>query len=676
MKIKDFATSTLKKCRNVCNKFFLGKKARHRKILFAVALNILLSYAILAVCQIIFILVNYNTYATSLTWTKALPLFTGFITFATPSVGYINAVYLLLTLFPLHYKEGKVMQYITKATYIIPNALGVIANLCDCIYVRYIGRRTTWDVFNEFSNDDNIGKIIGIEIANNWWLVLIGIIMIAAIFRFYTPANKVYGKPFNGRYYIGHIAMFFIIIPAIIIGIRGGISRSVRPITLSNANFYVTTPNETALVLNTPFTIIRTMGRKPFSTKNYFTESEIDSIFTPVKKYESATYNKKNIVVFIIEGFGEEYIGAYNPRPEGSLTPFLDSLIKQSKSYLHSYGNGRKSIDGMPSILSSIPMFVTPFVTSSAELNDVSSLAEELGKIGYNSAFFHGAPNGSMGFQAFSKAIGFDKYYGMTEYCKSPDHNGKEDYDGNWAIWDEPFLQYYAECMNEMEEPFITTVFTATSHHPYNIPEEYQNTFLGGEDPFYKCVQYTDFAIQRFFEYAKEQPWYNNTLFVLSADHTNHSVQERYKTPSGELEVPVIFFLPSEEAPFEPGIDSTMIAQQIDIMPTVLEYIGYDKPFVAFGKSLISTPTEKCYVVNYANEAYRYYKGDYILLYDGESDTPLSVYNLREDIMMKNNILDNNNVQDNMTRELQAIIQQYMNRMVENKLTIDNDTIR
>lgn len=676
MKVTDFAARTFNRCKNVYKRSFLCKKAKSKKPLFAVALNILLSYAILALCQVVFVLVNYSNYATSLSWDKALPLLTGFITFATPSIGYINSIYLLLVLFPLHYKEGKVMQYITKATYIIPNILGVIANLCDCIYVRYIGRRTTWDVFDEFGSEENVGRIIGIEIANNWWLVLIGIILITAIFKLYSPAIKRYNKPFTSKYYIGHIAMFFIIIPAIIVGIRGGISRSVRPITLSNANFYVTKPNETALVLNTPFTIIRTIGRRPFSPKSYFTESEIDTIFTPVKQFKSATLNRKNIVVFIIEGFGEEYIGAYNPRPEGSYTPFLDSLVKQSKSYRNSYGNGRKSIDGMPSILSSIPMFVTPFVTSSAELNDVSSLAEELGKIGYNSAFFHGAPNGSMGFQAFSKAIGFDKYYGMDEYCKSPDHNGKEDFDGNWAIWDEPFLQYYAECMNDMEEPFITTVFTATSHHPYNIPEEYSKVFLGGDDPFYKCVQYTDYAIQEFFEYAREQSWYDNTLFVLTADHTNHSVQERYKTPSGELEVPVIFFLPDGEAPFEPGIDSTTIAQQIDIMPTVLEYIGYDKPFIAFGKSLLSTTPEDCYAVNYANEAYRYYKGDYILLYNGESDTPLSMYNLSKDVMMKNNILGNNDVQDEMTRELQAIIQQYMNRMVENRLTVDNDTIK
>jgi phosphoglycerol transferase MdoB-like AlkP superfamily enzyme len=305
-------------------------------------------------------------------------------------------------------------------------------------------------------------------------------------------------------------------------------------------------------------------------------------------------------------------------------------------------------------------------------LNHVSSIAKELGHIGYYSAFFHGAPNGSMYFMAYANQCGFNDYFGRTEYevqC------GIGDFDGTWAIWDEPFLQYYAKCMDGMKEPFITSVFTATSHDPYNIPEEYQNVFLGGEDPFLKSVQYTDFALGRFFEYAKSQSWYNNTLFVITADHTNHSLEERYRTASGMMEVPVIFFSPTGEYPFEPGIDSTKIAQQIDIMPTVLDYIGYNRPYIAFGKSLISTPAEECYAVNYGNELFRYYKDDYILLFDGNKNKPhpISLYNLRDDILMEENILNNCDVQDEMIREVMAIIQQYMNRMLSDRLTIETD---
>ncbi len=663
-----------KKARDRYQESFLGRKRSERSLLHAIVQNILLSYLILLLCQLIFILANRETYATALENNAWWMLLKGNIVFATPAVCYLNALYILLTLFPLHYKEGKVMQCLAKWAYVLPNAAGVIANLCDCIYVRYTGRRTTWDIFNEFSNDGNIGKVIGIEVMGNLWLLAVGILLILAIYKLYTPAAKELKKHTLAKYYIQHTALLVLIVPLMVTGIRGGVGKSVRPITLSNANAYVTAPGEATLVLNTPFSIIRTAGRKPFAIKRYFTESEANAIYTPVKHYSSATANRKNIVVLIVESFGKEYIGAYNPRPEGSLTPFLDSLIKRSRSYLHSYGNGRKSIDGMPSVLSSIPMFVTPFISSSASLNDISSIAGELGKTGYRNAFFHGAPNGSMGFMAYAKAGGFEQYYGKEEYEASPLYRGKDDFDGTWAIWDEPFLQYYAKCMDSMEEPFVTAMFTASSHHPFNIPAEYKETFTAGGDPFLKCVQYTDYALQKFFGYAEKQPWYGNTLFVITADHTNHSIEERYRTPSGEMEVPVIFFSPQGEAPFEPGIDSTMIAQQIDIMPTVLEYVGYDRPFIAFGKSLISTPAKESFAVNYANETYRYYKGENILLYNGENDTPLSMFNLRNDIMMKNNIIGSSSVQHDMVHELQAIIQQYMERMTGNRLTIDNDT--
>lgn len=123
---------------------------------------------------------------------------------------------------------------------------------------------------------------------------------------------------------------------------------------------------------------------------------------------DSLTKRKKNVVVIIIESFGREYIGGFNKWLDGGrykgYTPFVDSLMQHSATYQYSFCNGRKSIDGMPSVLSSIPMFIEPFFLTSASMNNVSGLAGELKEEGYYSAFFHGAENGSMGFQAFARA--------------------------------------------------------------------------------------------------------------------------------------------------------------------------------------------------------------------------------------------------------------------------------
>lgn len=648
----------------------LFKERNHRHIAVALVCNIAVAYALLFICRLIFVAMNYGLYADMLVDNSTWQTAKGALLFDTSAVCYLNALYLLCLLFPLHYKEGNLMQSIIKWSFIIPNAASVVANLCDAVYVPFTGRRTTWNVFSEFQNEENIGTIIGNEVVAHWWLVVIGVIIIWGLYRLYTPAHN--ETESLKRYYPTHLILLLTAVPLLIFGIRGGIGKAVRPITLSNANQYVSSPDGAAIVLNTPFCIIRTIGKKPFTEKDFFSEEELERIFTPLKQYTShGTPNGKNVAIIIVESFGKEYIGAFNPRKDGSLTPFLDSLLTVSKSYLYSYGNGKKSIDGMPSVLSSIPMFVEPFFVTEASLNKVSGVAGELKKMGYSSAFFHGAPNGSMGFQAFANTTGFDKYYGLDEFCTAPGHNGMNDHDGTWAIWDEPFLQYYAECMNKMQEPFVTSVFTASSHHPFRIPAEYSTTFLGGEDPFFKCVQYTDYALKRFFEYAKGQEWYKNTLFVITADHTNHSIEPRYKTAAGWFEVPVIFFSPDGDPAFAPGIDSTTIAQQADIMPTVLEYVGYDKPFIAFGKSLLSTPAEESYAVNFTNEIFQYYKGEHILQFNGEKSTAL--YNLHKDIEMKNNIIGTDNVQESMERELKAIIQQYMNRMVQDRLTPETD---
>ena len=280
---------------------------------------------------------------------------------------------------------------------------------------------------------------------------------------------------------------------------RGGMTRQTRPITISNANQYVDRPIETGIVLNTPFSMFRTIGKKPFVVPEYYTDrEEMLKAFNPVcVPSDSTVFKPKNVVVMILESFGKEYIGALNPTLEGGkykgYTPFLDSLIQKSMYFEYSFANGRASIDGMPSSLSSIPMFVEAFFLTPASLNSLTSVAGELRKKGYYTAFFHGAANGSMGFQAFSRAAGYQDYFGRTEF------GNDEFFDGNWAIWDEEFLQFYAEKMSEFKEPFSTGIFTASSHHPFNIPERYRSVYPESSLPIHKCIRYSDHALQRFF---------------------------------------------------------------------------------------------------------------------------------------------------------------------------------
>ncbi|MCR5456367.1 MAG: LTA synthase family protein, partial [Bacteroidales bacterium] len=568
-----------------------------------------------------------------------------------------------------------VYKWIVKFAYIIPNAVAIIANLVDTRYFSWTERRSTASVFDEFAHEDNIGRILGGELLSQWYLTLAAILLIWILWKLYC--NPLCFRPERNiisfiKYYVFRVIFMATVVVLAIIGIRGGIDRSTRPITISNANQYIKSPIQAPLILNTPFSIIRTINKKPFVDPKYYSTDTLAKIYTPLHNPVVDSLNignkGKNVVVLIVESFSREFMGCYNKDLEGGTykgyTPFIDSLAKKSLIFQQSYCNGRKSIDGMPSVLSGIPYFVEPFFLTPASLNHLDGIAVELSKIGYQTAFFHGAKNGSMGFEAFANATGFQKYYGRTEFDEAPQYGGESEFDGYWAIWDEPFLQFYADEMTKMQQPFMTAVFTASNHHPFHIPEKYKADYPEESLVIHKCVRYTDMAIRKFFETASRQPWYNNTIFVICSDHTNLTDHEEYQTDLGLFAGPVIFYAPGDTTLVG---DRPGIAQQIDVMPTVLGYLGYERPYISFGVDLLRTPPEETFAISYFNGIYQILKGGYFVQFDGQKVT--AVY-ADSDKLLKNNLLGTVNVDTTVTF-LKAMVQQYMSRMNENRLIVE-----
>ncbi len=630
-------------------------------------INLFWVYVCYAICRLVFLFEHWNVLSGKLNASALSDIFKGGWMFDTSAILYTNVLLAFLVLLPLHRKETHVFHKICRWIYVAVNGLCLAVNLGDVVYFTYTGRRTTASVFQEFGNEGNLGRIIGLEFLNHWYLVLLAGLMVYGLYRLYRMPDYRISRQRLVPYYIRQSVALLIFVPLCICGMRGGATTAVRPITISNANQYADSPQGAAAVLNTPFSLLRTIGKNVFQDPKYFSDEELADLYSPVHEFKSKEEKRKNVVVLIIESLGREYIGGLNRTlDEGTYkgyTPFVDSLLTHSVTWEYSFCNGRKSIDGMPSILSSIPMFVEPFFLTPASTNDISGLAGELGKKGYYSAFFHGAENGSMGFQAFARATGFKDYFGRTEYNKDDRFNGDRDFDGTWAIWDEPFLQFMATKMGEFQEPFVSAVFTASSHHPYAIPQEYRDIYPEEGIAIHKCIRYTDHALKRFFERAKTQPWYSNTLFVLTGDHTNLSDHAQFQTDLGLFCSPVILFDPSGD--LEPGIREG-IAQQIDIMPTLLNLLGYDEPFVGFGIDLFNTSADDTWAVNYLNGIYQFVKGSYVIQHDGQQLR--AVYDFRNDPLMMQNLKGTIREEADMEKQLKAIIQSYMNRMLTNRL--------
>ena len=630
------------------------------------ASNLLLVMVLYTISRLFFFWVNVDLYP-NVSVSHLLEMLAGGLRFDLTALLYLNSLYLLFVLLPLPSTIRNHHNYISTAKWAfwVPNILGFIVNCMDIVYVRFTDRRTTCTVFTEFQNDGNLVSIIWQSMWQYWYVTLFGIALLTLLILCTRKQWLVATPQKTWVYYTAEIVLMLATIYFIVIGIRGGFGKYTRPITISNAMQYTNTPQETAILLNTPFSLMKSLENTMYIHPHYFNDEEIEELFSPIHTdeiEENGRLGQVNVVVLILESFSKEYIGFYNQHIDGynGFTPFLDSLLAQSVTYTHSFASGRKSIDAMPSVLSSIPMLIEPYIVTPYSTNAVSSLAACLKEEGYATAFFHGAPNGSMGFQAYARSAGFEQYLGMDEY------DGIEAFDGTWAIWDEEFLQYYARSMNQMKQPFMTAIFTASSHHPFRVPKQYEGVFPRGTQPIHQCVGYTDYSLREFFAYAKQQDWYENTLFVLTADHTNQVSLPEYATAKGIFEVPIAFYSPRWN---QGNLQIQGAVSQTDIMPSVLAYLGYSKPFFAFGEDILTQEKKHPYAVCYNHPVYQLLSDSLLLQFDGKE--VCAVYNHQNDPMLQYNIAEQTNTQE-METFLRAYIQQYIYRLTTNQLTIGN----
>ena len=616
-----------------------------------------------SLCRILFYLFNTASFP-QVTFTSFLTILKGGLMFDTSALLYLNAVFIILSLMPFKFKFSLWYQKGLKGLFMAVNGVGIALNLIDIVYYRYILKRTTASTFDVAAFDAGNGKLLLRFFYDFWYIPLLLIVLLILLSQLYSFVKpKAFKIKSQVVYFLSGIPVIALAAGLMIVGMRGGWRHSTRPINMNNAGAFVNSTEEMALVQNTPFCILRTWGKKAFVKKTFFASEEVlNSIYSPVHQPDSVgQIRKDNVVIIILESFSRAFVGALNPQLEDprdrSYTPFLDSLIQESLVFPNAFANGRKSIDAIPSVTASIPALVLPYVISERSGNTINSIASLLSVEGYQSAFFHGAPNGSMGFDAFTRIAGFQQYYGLNEY------GNEADFDGIWGVWDEPFFQYFAHGMSRMQEPFVTTLFSVSSHHPYEIPQKYKGVFPEGRIPLDKCIRYTDHSLQKFFNTARKMPWFKNTLFVITADHAVDSDIKEYYTSVNNFAIPILFYKPDGSLK---GVDEGL-AEQIDIMPTVLSYLNYPHPYLAFGHNLLDKNARR-FVINYIQDSYQFLSGDYAFYM---TDDKLSaIYNRKADPELKNNLVGTVDLPEEFKLQ-KAIIQQFNNRMADNRLVVE-----
>ena len=564
--------------------------------------RIALLYAVLMLCRVIFYLYNAQLLG-PLSWGELGQLLAGSLKFDTASVVYADGVFILLSLLPLHLRERRWYRGMLFWYYVIVNAVLIAAaNLADTVYFRYTQKRFTADeIF--FADNDNSLQLAGKFMAENWYLVLLWAGLVALLawgYRRRTHEESVFSR--GWAYYAGGTAVFALAAGLSVAGMRGGMTRMTRPITLSNAMLYTADSGKANLILSNPFCILRTIGSAgSVKYRKYFTPEELPQRFTPVHRpADSAAVDLtgRNVMIFIMESMSAEHSAFLHPKlyadlPEKGFTPFLDSLMRNGLTFKRMYANGSRSIQAMPSVLGSIPSFRTPFVLMPQSLGESRQLPAMLADKGYATAFFCGSERGSMGFGAYARSAGVERLVSREDYEAK---HGTGDFDGYWGIWDEPFLQFMGEELSETPEPFFATLFTLSSHHPFVVPARYENTLPDGYTKIHKGVAYDDNAFRLFFERFGREEWFRRTVFVFVADHVS---SEKFapvtRTYPGNYHIIGFMYTPDGALRGEVGD----VVQQLDIMPTVLGLVGSEEPYFAFGRDVMNEPERPRWSVSY-----------------------------------------------------------------------------
>ncbi len=620
-----------------------------------------------SVLRILFYSLNYH-YFESISGMELYRICCFGMLFDASAIIFINSLYILLQVAPFNFRSNKSYQLSAEIIFYLTNTIGIIFNCVDLVFFRFIFRRTTFDVIKGSIIGDDLQSLFWNYLYDYWYVVVIAIALVATMVYLYRKTKKVKHTQIKTvKHFLLSLLWFILILGSSLFIARGGFR--LRPLSMINAGEY-TNPQNAPLLVNTPFSIFSTIEMKSLDDRKYFSNVEARNIFNPIvqnKVPSGESFRHLNVVIIIVESLSREYIGSLNKDIDNGnykgYTPFLDSLIQHSMVMEHAFSNGKRSIEGIPSVASGLPSLMNDaYITSMFSGNKVNSLPLVLKHEGYTSVFYHGGKNGTMNFDAYARMAGFDAYYGKNEY------NNDKDFDGKWGIYDEEFLQYAANTMTKTKPPFFSTIFTLSSHHPYTIPPKYKNKFPKGTLEIHESIGYTDHALKDFFHTCQQLPWFDSTLFVITADHSSLAYNSYYQNNLGTYAIPIIYYMHNN--PQMQGINKT-ITQQADILPSLLDFVHYKDKYVAFGSSVFDTAAPH-FAISYLNSSYQLIKDGFVLQFNGEKATAL--YDITNDRLLQNNLLLSNVVK---ARELEqftkALIQAYNQRMLQNKLSDTNE---
>jgi phosphoglycerol transferase MdoB-like AlkP superfamily enzyme len=314
---------------------------------------------------------------------------------------------------------------------------------------------------------------------------------------------------------------------------------------------------------------------------------------------------KPNVIFICVESLSADFLGRYgNP---WKVTPFMDSLIPSTINFNNLYANGTRTVRGMEAITLSIPPSPGRSIVKRKNNTDFFNIGSIFNQKGYQSVFFYGGDGYFDNMNQFFGGNGFDIVDRGRGYLMGDEFTSKrtniEDaevtFENAWGVCDEDI---YTKVMKEADlnhknnQPFFNFVMTTSNHRPYTYPENKIDVPSG--EGRHGAVKYTDYAIQEFLKKAKTKPWFENTVFVVMADHCASSAGKR-EIDIDKYHIPAFIYNLKGEAPQEVN----KLCSQIDLFPTLFGYFKWTYESQLIGKDITKmTPSdERAFIGNYRN---------------------------------------------------------------------------
>lgn len=549
----------------------------------------------------------------------------------------------------------KVDHYLSVIIFSLVNLPFFALNFIDLVYFRYTLRRSTLDIFNILEDSmHSFGSLFA-----QYWFVLLIFVIVAIVFVYI--AARIIGRQTiqPEKWYLRWL------VPPVFLALcfwiaRGGESRPIVPSTALLHADPAVQPLINNSTLNLFYSYLRTSTR--LKRKDYFSSPQLDSIYAIRRQYpQQYGLEKKNVVLFMLESFNAGFL---TPGPGKAKTPFFDSLMNKSMICTNAFANGFESVKGILGILGSMPPFLDePLFLSNYSSVPFRGIGTLLKEEGYNTNFFLGAEYDHFNFAKLCRMVGIDHYYSENDY-NQPRYD-----DGNWGIYDEYFFSYFADIISKKPQPFFSVLFNISSHPPFAIPPARKKEFtIPGQNPQLNSITYVDDCFARLFERMKNEPWFSNTIFIFSADHALlRDVNDKSRFYKA-CHIPLFIYDPQQPQ----GTVVTETVQQLDIIPTILDKLGYSKPFMSFGHSFKNGDSAASgFSICKMNEGYQLTMDSTITGFDEHSGKLLYHYNYRTDSLLANDLSASTDPAiTSKLNLLKAIIQRFNNSLIDQKLFI------